>query len=537
MKKYINRLLKLGAISGILALSSCSGDFLDTTPTSSVGASTTFATTKNASMAINGIAQVMCNQQYSFSQGCSGENRIKSIYGEYLSYEFIYNQMAPGWAPIMNGTYYALASSSYATYPWYYYYTIIGNANSIIAHIDAAEGTTADKQFIKAQALTFRAYAYTQLVQLYSYRWSDSNNGTSKGVVLRLDETVGEMPLSTLAECYDQIYKDSQEAIALYKESGEDRASGSVWLPNINVAYAVYARAALNRQDYSTALTNAKLARNGYALMSNADYLSGFCKPTSEWLFGSYGDATENQWYWSFGTQFSCNGYYGTNTRYGAGAINTEITNAIPDNDVRKSLFLTADKFPTHSMTSASEMNQTYAYFTGAKLKAEAKTYINSMTPSGLTDAYLAGYYYLGGQLKFWVFDTPGVSYLCHIRSSEMVLIEAEANYFLGKESDAQASLVELNAKSGRNASYTCTKTGTDLFKEIVRYRALELWGEGFSWFDYKRWNLDITRIGISSGGNAHAAIATTVLANGEGNSKWTWSIPVGETDYNPSAK
>lgn len=70
-------------------------------------------------------------------------------------------------------------------------------------------------------------------------------------------------------------------------------------------------------------------------------------------------------------------------------------------------------------------------------------------TPAGLAEAYQAGYYYLGAQLKFWVFDTPGVSYLCHIRSSEMVLIEAEANYFLDHPQAAQSALVELNATTG----------------------------------------------------------------------------------------
>ena len=69
--------------------------------------------------------------------------------------------------------------------------------------------------------------------------------------------------------------------------------------------------------------------------------------------------------------------------------------------------------------------------------------------------------------MKFWVTAQPGVSYLPFIRSSEMVLIEAEANYFLGNTADAQAALVKLNATTGRNASYTCTKTGTDLFNEI----------------------------------------------------------------------
>ena len=37
----------------------------------------------------------------------------------------------------------------------------------------------------------------------------------------------------------------------------------------------------------------AKLAKQGYPLMSNADYKAGFCEPTSEWIMGSYGDASE----------------------------------------------------------------------------------------------------------------------------------------------------------------------------------------------------------------------------------------------------
>lgn len=550
MKKYINKLFAGGLLVVAVMATSCAGDYLDTNPTSSVGSSTAFATTENAAMAINGIAQIMCTQQYSFSQGYCGENRIRSIYGEYPGKDFIYNQFAAGWADIMNGEYYTRTSTVYCAYPWYYYYTIIGNANSVIANIDGATGPEADKQFIKAQALSFRAYAYTQLMQLYTYRWADTNNGSTDGVILRLDESTGDMPLSTVKECYEQIYKDCDDAITLYKESGKDRASASVWLPNINVAYAVYARAALNRQDYQTALTNAKLARQNYPLMSNSEYSAGFCKPTSEWIFGSYADATENQWYWTYGTQFACNGYYAGDTEYGAGAIDKELTDKIPDNDARKALFLTADKLAEFDLTDKKVMNQTYAYLMinqtddsgkeilGADKKPiktesweKAHKYIASLTPSGLADAYEAGYYYLGAQLKFWVFDSPGVSYLCHIRSAEMVLIEAEANYFLNNIEAAQTALVELNATSGRNPDYTCSKTGNELFQEIVDYRSFELWGEGFSWFDYKRWNKDIKRKSIAAGGNAHVAIATTVTATGHNN--WTWDIPKAETDYN----
>lgn len=63
-----------------------------------------------------------------------------------------------------------------------------------------------DRKFIKASALTFRAYAYEKLMHYY-YRWQDSNNGTSTGLPLRLDTSTGNLKASTLAETYAQIYK------------------------------------------------------------------------------------------------------------------------------------------------------------------------------------------------------------------------------------------------------------------------------------------------------------------------------------------
>ena len=45
----------------------------------------------------------------------------------------------------------------------------------------------------------------------------------------------------------------------LFEQSGMDRNASQVWMPNINVAHAIYARAALTKQDYTKALTEAKL--------------------------------------------------------------------------------------------------------------------------------------------------------------------------------------------------------------------------------------------------------------------------------------
>ena len=521
--------------STALAMTSCGSDYLETSPSESVSTGQAVGSTTNAYKALNGIAKTMSTQQYAWSQGCAGEGRIISIYENYPSQDYIYNWYAAGWGPIMNIQYNTRNNTSYAAYPWYYYYNIIGQANSIICNIDNATGPESEKNFDKASALTYRAYGYEKLLHYYCPRWKESGNGSAEGLPLRVDESTGDLAPSTMAEVYQQIYKDCEDAIALFQSSDFNRSSSEIWIANENVAHAVYARAALTREDYSTALAQAKLARQGYPLMSNAEYQSGFCKPTSEWIFGSYGDATENLWYWSYGTQYSCNGYYANNTPCGGGAMYKGLYDQIPNNDARKALFITEDKFPEFDIYNKANVNQTYAFVSGDDMWDAVNSYINrlwaSSGASSMAMPYQAGYFYLGGQMKFYVFDTPGVGYLPFIRSSEMVLIEAEANYFLGNASAAQASLVELNATSGRNPEYTCTLTGDALWNEIMNYRCFELWGEGFGYSDFKRWGRAISRKTLANGGNAHAAIAIDIPASAS--NSWIWAVPQYETDYN----
>lgn len=540
MKKIINKLFAGSLLAGMMLVSSCAGDYLDTAPTDSTGATDAVGTTFNAMKALNGIAKIMTTQHSYFGGGFAGENNIMIQYESYPSENYNYNYYASGWSPIFNQEFHTRTNSIYDAYAWYYYYTIAGNANTILANIDNAEGTEAERNFVKASALTFRAYAFEKLVHYYCWRWQDSNNGASQGIVLRLDESTGGQGYATLAETYAQIYKDLDEAIMLFEQSGMDRNASQVWMPNINVAHAIYARAALTKQDYTKALTEAKLARQNYPLMSNAEYHAGFCNPTSEWIFGSFGSAQENNWYWSYGTQYACNGYYANaaGAANGAGSIGRELINRIPNDDARKALFLTEDKFPGYNFNDGSAMDLGYGILgmgddekKADALWEEAAAYCQKMAVSGLEAPYQAGYMYLGGQLKFYVFDTPGVSYLPFIRSSEMVLVEAEANYFLNDETAARASLVELNATSGRNPEYTCDKSGEALWNEIMDYRELELWGEGFAWSDYKRWNRDIVRHSFAEGGNAHISVAKTIPASGV--NKWTWDVPLNETDYN----
>ena len=545
--KYIIKYFKVCILSSTLLLGACSGDWLETTPTGSASADEVLLSTDNAKQAINGICKLMSMQHASYGQGFNGEGTIMMMYAEYLGQDFQNPIYAPGWATMMNGQLTQQDTRIYTAYPWFYYYTIIGNANTVLAEIDKAVGSEEERKFLKAEALTFRAYAYTMLVQIYSDSWKDSNKGATDGVVLRIDTSMGDMPLSSLAACYTQIYSDLDNAIALYKESNLSVSdvytikNDASCFPDINVAYATYARAALNKDDYNTALTNAKLAREGHALMSIADYKTGFCAPNSEWIWGTYSDATETLYYWSFQVSMA---YNGNNAKNGYSVtINRELVDVFPSTDIRKGLFLNRDVFcdPTQNVDDLIETTG-YGDFKmydasgkldknsdGYKAYEKANQYAKgntTYTPFDITFPYAS--------LKFACTSMPGVGCVPILRSSEMLLIEAEANYFLSKETDARNNLKELNATSQRDAAYTCTSTGQELLNEVIQYRRLELWGEGHSWFDCKRWNVNVVRPELGEGGNFHAAIAGTY---GSEKSFWKWVIPAKETDYNSGIK
>jgi starch-binding outer membrane protein, SusD/RagB family len=494
---------------GIILLSSCSKDYLSTKPSSSTATPTIFETTKNAALAVNGINVLMTTQLLG-TQGFNGEGTIKLYYGIYPGNNTSIN--LPGWASIINGTFRENVSSIYLYYPWYYYYMLIGNANAIITNIDNATGPDSEKQFIKAQALTFRAYSYFMLSQIYCNRWKDSNNGASAGLVLRTDTSTDEMPLSTLKETYERVYKDLDDAIALFAQSGKSRNNN--YDPDKNVAYAIYARAAITRADYAKASAMAVSARNGYPLMSNNDYKSGFNTPNSEWIWSSYGAADETLYYYSYFAYMAYNGN-GSAVRSTPKCISKELFNKIPNGDVRKSLFLDPTGYTYTTSTGQAASN--------TALAAKARLMFPDIYPTATIYAYM--------QFKVSATDLPGVGNLNHFRSSEMYLIEAEAKYFLNDATGAQDALIALNKNSGRNPVYTCTATGTNLLDEIKLYRSIELWGEGFDWFDLKRWGDSVNRTSTANGGSFIPSLAIT-SGPSEGNN-WTWKIPLRETDYN----
>ena len=522
MKETMKQIILKSAlvvIAGLLTVS-CSKEYLDTFPEDSTSPSTIFSTTDNAKMAINGIARLM-TVQYMSNQGYNGEGTIMSHYGNWPGND-LQRSNNTGNDYIINADSHDQVSYYITIYAWFYYYKLISNANQVIANIDDAEGPEADRQFIKAQALVYRAYCYFMLSQIYCYRWDDRNSAVNEGVGYGLpyrshddEDPTGPLAKTKLEDIYGFVYADLDEAINLFKASGLKRAADEFYLPDVDVAYAVYARAALTRQDWGKAAEMARQARQGHTLMSQNDYMeSGFSVPNNEWIWGVYDASDQTIYYYSYFAYLASNGSSG-NCRQYPSAISQELYDQIPETDVRRGLWLEPTEAERKECNAAGR--STKSLYTRAFAEHGDKLYGTS-------------YIYMYMQFKFQNQDQPGVGSFNFMRAAEMYLTEAEALCMQGgHDSDVQKLLNTLNANL--DPAYNSTKTGADLLKEVKFYRRLDLWGEGQNWFDFKRWNEPIVRKSISDGGSWHKTFAGTIAP--EANYKWTFYIPQKELDYN----
>ena len=104
-----------------------------------------------------------------------------------------------------------------------------------------------------------------------------------------------------------------------------------------------------------------------------------------------------------------------------------------------------------------------------------------------------------------------------------MYLIEAEALIRQGKGSEAVPVMSEL--MKTRQPSWNKQVASLD---EVILQRRIELWGEGFAFFDLKRQNKGIDR---RYEGNNH--LAGFVIAVPAQDVNWTYQIPQREIQEN----
>ncbi len=587
----INNFFKgLVGVAALGVLSGCSSDYLDLKPESNPSQEDVFATTEGAALAINGI----CLSMYTQYQGTewnqfNGEPWCNTWCNDAMGQDYISGLAGAAFgADIVKHESWDNGNLLIAVGPWMFYYNIINQANKVLADIDKAEGTQAERDFIKAQALTFRAHGYSKLLTYFAPRWEDSNNGSSYCLVLRTDPEVKDVPLSTMAQTFDMIYKDLDDAIALYQGANIKREAK--FQPDLSIAYGVYARTALTKNDWPKAQEMARKAREGYVIMDAATYLGGFYEDNDDFMWIS--SSTESDvYYWSWGSHFAANGLYVKNWQLGGGAIDMTLYRELDPNDIRRKCFLTPDKlallnsinsswnpgklkeadFWSKSLVDATkELDLSF----GPSKKSGAgrdgkwglynsayfysKYYLDDVFTGNLSDIPLQNGYHayytlsasgpilvaggkyasltttpFGAQYKFLSKAQYGASTYPFMRASEMLLAEAEAAYHNNDVATAQSCLNELNSK--RIEGYSCTKTGDALFKEIMVTRRIELWGEGQNFTDFKRWNLPIVRnawvAGDANSGNWVRERSGEIPVNKK--SAWKMPFPLSESRYN----
>jgi hypothetical protein len=372
---------------------------------------------------------------------------------------------------------------------YFFYYEIINNVNILIDHVHVATGTDEDKKAILGQAYAYRGWAYYQMIQLFGERFDANGNNTGAGLRITLHAQSEVKPRSSVKVVYNQINSDLDSAILLL--NGYTRKNKSHL--DKTVALGLKARVALTQQDWNTAATMAAAARNSYVLMDSTSYMSGFNDyKNSEWMWGSHQQENQTTYFTSFFAYMSSN-FPSQNIISSPRAMQDVLYRKISKTDVRWQLWDstgTNTSFPVPLDASGKEV--------GVRVK-----FI---------------------QRKFKVQDPQlSIGDVPLMRASEMYLIEAEAYAHMGNYAAASNALYQLAKR--RDASYNIsTNTGTALLIEILTQRRIELWGEGFRFYDLKRLNMPLDR-------SRHSFLPSYQKAVPSGDMRWQFAIPQPEID------
>ena len=316
-----------------------------------------------------------------------------------------------------------------------------------------------------------------------------------------------------------------------------------MYTPDLSVVYGLKARAYLTMEDWANAEKYAKLAQQGYTMLTESEWTSrtnGFNSPNGAWMFAYKFNSDDpnlrdNDGDCSWASQMiiemspETNGCgYAANYGYPM-LIDRHLYETIPATDYRKNVFV---DFAIDELGSED-----------AKLEALAKysDHPDWIYTCGYTNT-ASTYGMVGGlEVKFRPVNGDGTAPLAQagavsvplMRVEEMKLIEIEA---AGMQDLARGKqLLEAFAKT-RDPQYEYGKhneaygnASTSAFQnEVWWQRRVELWGEGFATFDIKRLSKGIIR---NYAGTNHFE---GYLWNSDTTPQWMTLCIVGtEADYN----
>jgi hypothetical protein len=529
MLKRINSMLLLMTI---LTITACSKEFLDTKPTDSISAGDALASASNLNLVLNGLHRQMYAQSplAGGSSSRAGEHYWIPL-DDVITGSLIHSARANGWMRSdLQWLSHTDENSLTVDQLWYQRYHYIASANAIINQVEELGlAVGPDISNVLGQAHAYRAWAYLKLVTHYAKGYIIGNPATDPGVPLltSTESPYESAPRSTVAEIYNQIETDINQSITYFQDASAPENKSHL---SINAAYGIKSRVALSKGDWQTAAEAAVLARDGFPLLNESDWLSGFYTTNlSEVIWGGTLIDTETTYYRSY-FYLICPTFNGSQNRGNPKLINKLMYDQIPATDFRRKMAL-PDAPNSNSSASndlggsaASDPNYTsQADFTAAKAAIIAKY---GMTSRHNTHPYM--------HVKF-LQENPGTidpDDVIYMRSAEMYLNEIEAKIMLNDLAGARTALQTFG--ESRDTAYDATvfTTKDQLLTQLKFQRYVELYGEGFSYTDHIRWDQAIDLTG--SGASLVLYQDGYTQAKPSVNEDWIWKIPQDEIDANP---
>lgn len=431
-----NKIKLLSFLFLSLAMFSCDDEINDLQPFTEGNPETFFNTVSAFQNGVDGAYSQLRNY-YSATNGYQGmpdimsDNVILAATGR-LSNETMYD-----WRYV--------PTTGTVEFYWSEAYEAINAANLVIGQIDnLADGE--DKNNILGQALAARAFAHFDLVRYYGKIPTQSADaGSSLGVVyMKVEDGDTGDPFAqpareTVASNYAEIIGDLERAADLVSDdNGEGRFDK-------DAVYGLLSRVYLYNGEYEKVISAANQVSEDIA--------------TAAQLPNVYLDATNAGIVYELSVNTSSESRYNN-----VGVI--------------------------YSQTVSGNVRSEYA---------AAYDYVQLLDPDDVRsevavfDATYDGNNY--NAIKKFIGETGQVNGLVDvkiIRAAEVTLNKAEAQYRLGREAEALATLNELRDK--RYSTYTGGESGAALLDAILTERRIELAFEGHRFFDVKRLGEPIVR-------------------------------------------
>ena len=511
-------------MAALTLFAGCNKDYLDTNPTDQVSGTSIFADAENAMTAVNGMFRLLYVNVGS-SAGWESENSglpafilVQDLKGE----DHVMDDMGSGWF------YYDYAYNTFGdfndvrghqTRMWYFFYTVICQANYILANEETMEGDPDYFHYVMGQAYAVRSFCYMWLVQTFQQNGGAEGSETRQlpGVPIYTEPTVAGSVgkgRGTVQDVYEQANKDIEAAIEHLKKTSLTQLHKSHI--SLQVAYGLQARHALVQQDFETALSAAKEAMKGQTIGTWDDIktVNDVSKKNVMWGLSIQSDQVTDYCVYEHMDADS-------KTTYSAARhlIGNWLYDQIPDTDSRKAWW-------TAPLENDTE-------------DEKAVVGVNKWGDPGTEQGSIRSWC----QKKLVFIDAAsetGDNIL--MRAEEIYLIAAEAACELGQYADARKYLNSLGSK--RDNNYTARLDGmkddktlnpnttgaiSTLMDEIFFQRRVELWSENPRLFDIQRRGLCFNR---AWSGSNHTALCSDLTSKPASANFILW-IPKAEFDGN----